>query len=51
MYPFPTQLPNRSSYFGIKIKGDEPGPSGLTTEEKGKAKNLNIVHLEKKCKV
>ncbi|MCO5552989.1 hypothetical protein L7F22_006509 [Adiantum nelumboides] len=47
MYPLPTQLPNRSSDYGIEIKVDEAGPSRFTTEEKGKAKVLNVVKLEK----
>ena len=43
-------MPNRSNDFAIEIKGDEAGPSRLTTEEKGKAKILNIVRLEKSAK-
>ncbi|MCO5601602.1 hypothetical protein L7F22_055725 [Adiantum nelumboides] len=47
MYPLPAQLPNRSSDYGIEIKGDEAGPSRFITEEKGKAKVLNVVKLKK----
>ncbi|MCO5560549.1 hypothetical protein L7F22_014164 [Adiantum nelumboides] len=47
MYPLPTQLPNKSNDYGIEIEKDEAGPSKFTTEEKGKAKILNIVGLEK----
>ena len=50
MYPLPTQLPNKSNDFAIEIKGDEAGPGRLTAEEKGKAKVLNIVRLEKSAK-
>ena len=46
MYPLPTQLPNRSNDYGIEIKG-EAGSSGLTQEEKGKTKVLNVVRFEK----
>ena len=46
MYPLPTQLPNRSNDYGIEIKG-EAGSSGLTREEKGKTKVLNVVRFEK----
>ena len=46
MYPLPIELPNRSNDYGIEIKG-EPGPSGLTQEEKGKTKVLNVVRFEK----
>ena len=38
-------MPNRSNDYGIEIKG-EAGPSGLTQEEKGKTKVLNVVRLE-----
>ena len=44
MYPLPTQLPNRSNDYGIEIKG-EAGSSGLTQEEKGKTKVLNVVRF------
>ncbi|MCO5604219.1 hypothetical protein L7F22_058382 [Adiantum nelumboides] len=47
MYPLPTQLPNRSSDYGIEIKGDETGLSRFTTKENGKAKVLSVVKLEK----
>ena len=46
MYPLPAQLPNCSNDYGIEIRG-EAGPSGLTTDEKGKAKVLNVVRLKK----
>ena len=46
MYPLPTQLPNRSNDNGIEIRG-EARSSGLTKEEKGKTKVLNVVTLEK----
>ena len=46
MYPLSTQLPNRSNDYGIEIKG-EASSSGLTQEEKGKIKVLNIVWFEK----
>ena len=46
MYPLPTQLPNRSNNYGIEIKG-EARSSGLTEEEKGKTKVLNVVCFEK----
>ena len=42
MYPLPTKLPKRSNDYGIEIKG-EAGSSGLTQEEKGKTKVLNVV--------
>ena len=42
----PTHLPNRSNYYGIEIKG-EAGSSGLTQEEKGKTKVLNVFRFEK----
>ena len=45
MYPLPTQLPNKSNDYGIEIKG-EAGSSGLTQEEKGKTKVLNVVCFE-----
>ena len=38
---------NRSSDFGIEIRGDEAGSSRLTVEEKGKTKVLSMVRLEK----
>ena len=46
MYPLPTQLPNRSNDYNIETKG-EVGYSGLTQEEKGKTKVLNVVCFEK----
>ena len=46
MYPLPAQLPNKANDYGIEIRG-EAGPSGLTVDEKGKAKVLNVVCLEK----
>ena len=50
MYPLPSQLPNRANDFGIDIK-DEAGPSGLTATEKGKAKVISVVSLEKSAKL
>ena len=50
MYPLPSQLPNRANDFGIDIK-DEAGPSGLTAAEKGKAKVISVVSLEKSAKL
>ena len=47
MYPLQAQLPNRSSDFGIKIRGEKAGPSRLIVEEKGKTKVLSLVCLEK----
>ena len=41
---------NRSNDFAIDIKGDKARPSRLTAEEKGKAKILSIVCLEKSAK-
>ena len=49
MYPLPTQLPSRSNDYGIEIKGDKAISSRLIAEEKGKAKILSVVCLEK-CK-
>ena len=46
MYPFPTQLPNRSNDYAVEIKG-EASSSGLTNEEKGKTKVVNVINLEK----
>lgn len=46
MYPLPVQLPNRANDYGIEIRG-EAGSSGLTQEEKGKTKVVNMLRLEK----
>ena len=29
MYPLPAQLPNRSNYFGIEVRGEKADPSRL----------------------
>lgn len=48
MFPLLAQLPNRSQDYRLEIK-EEPGPSKRpTVEEKGKAKAVNIINLEKK---
>ncbi|MCO5603134.1 hypothetical protein L7F22_057281 [Adiantum nelumboides] len=46
MFPLPSQIPSRAQDFGIEIQG-EAGPSGLTAEEKGKTKVVNIIRLDK----
>ncbi|MCO5557881.1 hypothetical protein L7F22_011453 [Adiantum nelumboides] len=46
MFPLPSQIPSRAQDYGIEIKG-EAGPSGLTAEEKGKTKVVNIIRLDK----
>ncbi|MCO5563073.1 hypothetical protein L7F22_016709 [Adiantum nelumboides] len=46
MFPLPSQIPSRAHDYGIEIKG-EAGPSGLTAEEKGKTKVVNIIQLDK----
>ena len=45
MYPLPSQLPNRANDYGVDIRG-EAGPSGVSTEDKGKGKLVNIVTVE-----
>ena len=45
MYPLPAQLPNRSNDYGIEIR-EKAGSSGLTQEEKGKTKIVNMLGLE-----
>ncbi|MCO5554188.1 hypothetical protein L7F22_007714 [Adiantum nelumboides] len=46
MFPLPSQIPSRAQDYGIEIRG-EAGPSGLTAEEKGKTKVVNIILLDK----
>ncbi|MCO5602199.1 hypothetical protein L7F22_056327 [Adiantum nelumboides] len=46
MFPLPSQIPSRAQDYGIEIKG-EAVPSGLTAEEKGKTKVVNIIRLDK----
>ena len=46
MFPLPSTLPDRSRDYAVEIKGDE-GSSGLTAEEKGKTKVINVITLEK----
>ncbi|MCO5580783.1 hypothetical protein L7F22_034654 [Adiantum nelumboides] len=46
MFSLPSQIPSRAQDYGIEIKG-EAGPSGLTAEEKGKTKVVNIIQLDK----
>ncbi|MCO5586391.1 hypothetical protein L7F22_040331 [Adiantum nelumboides] len=46
MFPLSSQIPSRAQDYGIEIKG-EAGPSGLTAEEKGKTKVVNIIRLDK----
>ncbi|MCO5555446.1 hypothetical protein L7F22_008991 [Adiantum nelumboides] len=46
MFPLPSQIPSRAQDYGIEIKG-KAGPSGLTAEEKGKTKVVNIIRLDK----
>ncbi|MCO5571326.1 hypothetical protein L7F22_025064 [Adiantum nelumboides] len=45
MFLLPSQIPSRAQDY-IEIKG-EAGPSGLTAEEKGKTKVVNIIRLDK----
>ncbi len=45
MYPLPSQLPNRENDYGVDIRG-EAGPSGVSAEDKGKSKMVNIVTVE-----
>ena len=47
MYPLPSHIPNRANDYGIDLR-DEAGPSRLSAEDKGKAKIINIVIIEKK---
>ena len=51
MYPLPRQVLNRSNDYGIEIKGERAGSSGLTQEEKGKTKVISVVTLEKAAKL
>ncbi|MCO5581668.1 hypothetical protein L7F22_035557 [Adiantum nelumboides] len=46
MFPLPSQIPSRAQDYGIEIKG-EAGSSGVTAEEKGKTKVVNIIRLDK----
>ncbi|MCO5562374.1 hypothetical protein L7F22_016001 [Adiantum nelumboides] len=46
MFPLPSQIPSCAQDYGIEMKR-EAGPSGLTTEEKGKTKVVNIIRLDK----
>lgn len=46
MFPLPSHIPSRSHDFCIEIK-NEAGPSGLSAEEKGKAKVVKVIGLEK----
>ena len=43
MFPFPSTLPDRSRDYVVEVKGS----SGLTAEEKGKTKVINVITLEK----
>ena len=46
MFPLPSYVPDRSNDYGVHIK-DEAGPSRFIAEEKGKAKVVNVITLEK----
>ncbi|MCO5614979.1 hypothetical protein L7F22_069265 [Adiantum nelumboides] len=46
MFPLASQITSRAQDYGIEIKG-EARPSGLTAEEKGKTKVVNIIRLDK----
>ena len=46
MYPLPSLIPSCANDYAIDIKTDL-GPSGLTIEDKGKGKLVNVIAIEK----